>query len=84
MHRRGWAAPCRLVRRLPAVDPSFGCPALWIAPQERDNAIAEGFLAVDPSTVIATHLNHQLLRQPADRRCWDQRRCGQVLDAVRE
>ncbi|WP_241721430.1 flagellar biosynthesis protein FlhA [Porphyrobacter sp. GA68] len=45
-----------------AVDPSFGCPALWIAPQERDHAIAEGFLAVDPGTVIATHLNH-LLRQ---------------------
>ncbi len=43
-------------------DPSFGCPALWIAPGDRDQAIAEGFLAVDPGTVIATHLN-QLLSQ---------------------
>jgi len=43
-------------------DPSFGCPALWIAPGDRDQAIAEGFLAVDAGTVIATHLN-QLLSQ---------------------
>ena len=45
---------------LPTRDPSFGCPALWIAPGDRDQAIAEGFLAVDPSTVIATQLNQVL------------------------
>ena len=37
------------------IDPSFGCPALWIEPAQRDLAIAEGFLTVDASTVIATH-----------------------------
>ncbi|HSF11728.1 MAG TPA: flagellar biosynthesis protein FlhA [Erythrobacter sp.] len=42
-------------------DPSFDCPALWIAPSARDHAIAEGFLVVDPSTVIATHANQALL-----------------------
>jgi len=41
-------------------DPSFGCPALWIEPAQRDHAIAEGFLTVDASTVIATHLNQLL------------------------
>jgi flagellar biosynthesis protein FlhA len=45
-------------------DPSFGCPALWIEPAQRDHAIAEGFLTVDASTVIATHLN-QLLAERA-------------------
>jgi flagellar biosynthesis protein FlhA len=35
-------------------DPSFGCPALWIDPAQRDHAIAEGFLTVDASTVIAS------------------------------
>jgi flagellar biosynthesis protein FlhA len=45
-------------------DPSFGCPALWIEPGARDHAIAEGFLTVDASTVIATHLN-QLLSERA-------------------
>ncbi|WP_245804583.1 flagellar biosynthesis protein FlhA [Erythrobacter tepidarius] len=41
-------------------DPSFDCPALWIAPAARDHAIAEGFLVVDPATVIATHANQAL------------------------
>lgn len=42
-------------------DPSFDCPALWIDPSLRDHAVAEGFLTVDPSTVIATHANQELL-----------------------
>jgi flagellar biosynthesis protein FlhA len=46
------------------VDPSFGCPALWIDPAQRDLAIAEGFLTVDASTVIATHLNQLLTERP--------------------
>ena len=43
-----------------ARDPSFGCPALWIDPAARDHAVAEGFLTVDASTVIATQLNQVL------------------------
>jgi flagellar biosynthesis protein FlhA len=43
-------------------DPSFDCPALWIDPAARDHAVSEGFLTVDPSTVIATHANQELLR----------------------
>jgi flagellar biosynthesis protein FlhA len=50
----------------PARDPSFGCPALWIEPAQRDLAIAEGFLTVDASTVIATHLNQLLAARPQD------------------
>ncbi len=46
-------------------DPSFGCPALWVSPGERDHAIAEGFLTVEADTVIATHLN-QLLQVRGD------------------
>lgn len=45
-------------------DPSFGCPAVWINPAARDQAIAEGFLTVDASTVIATHLNQLLGGRP--------------------
>lgn len=47
-------------------DPSFGCPALWIDPAERDHAVAEGFLTVDAGTVIATHLNQLLTERPQD------------------
>jgi flagellar biosynthesis protein FlhA len=44
-------------------DPSFDCPALWIATSAREHAIAEGFLVVDPATVIATHANQALLAE---------------------
>ena len=43
-----------------AKDPSFGLPARWIAPEERDLATAAGYTVVDPATVIGTHLNHLL------------------------
>ena len=45
-------------------DPSFGCPALWIDPAQRDLAIAEGYLTVDASTVVATQLNQLLGERP--------------------
>lgn len=43
------------------LDPSFGCPALWIDQAIRDHAVSEGFMCVDPGTVIATHANQELL-----------------------
>ena len=48
----------------PTRDPSFGCPALWIDPAQRDLAIAEGYLTVDASTVVATQLNQLLGERP--------------------
>jgi flagellar biosynthesis protein FlhA len=48
----------------PTRDPSFGCDALWIEAGLRDLAIADGYLVVDPSTVIATHLNQLLVDRP--------------------
>ncbi len=48
------------------IDPSFECPALWIDTADRDHAVAEGFLTVDPGTVIATHANQTLLARCAD------------------
>lgn len=47
----------------PTHDPSFDCPALWIDPASRDHAVAEGFLVVDPATVIATHTQQALLAE---------------------
>ena len=48
----------------PTIDPSFRCPALWIDPGSRDMAVAEGYLIVDPESVIATQF-HQLLASRA-------------------
>ncbi len=51
---------------LPAVDPAFGLPAVWIQPALRDQAQAQGYTVVDPSTVIATHLHHLLQSHAAE------------------
>lgn len=63
-------------------DPSFGCPALWIDPAARDHAVAEGFLTVDASTVIATHLNQVLGERAQALLGPDEVRA--ILDGVRE
>lgn len=62
----GEARPGHTLKGEPTVDPSFGCPALWIDGALRDHAIAEGFLTVDAGTVIATHLNQLLGERPHD------------------
>ena len=63
-------------------DPSFGCPALWIDAAARDQAIAEGFLTVDASTVIATHLNQLLGDRPQELLGPDEVRA--LIDGVKE
>ncbi|WP_343613339.1 flagellar biosynthesis protein FlhA [Novosphingobium sp.] len=56
----GEANPQAHIRGIETRDPSFGCPGYWIDPPLRDMAIAEGYLTVDASTVIATHLNQMM------------------------
>ena len=60
----GEANPAARLQGERTTDPSFGCPAVWIEPAGRDMAIAEGFLTVDASTIIATHLNQVLSERP--------------------
>ena len=38
------------------IDPAFGLPALWIPENLRDKAEQNGYLVVDPPSIIATHL----------------------------
>ncbi len=45
-------------------DPVFGLEAVWIAPEQREQAQALGYTVVDSGTVIATHLS-QVLQQHA-------------------
>ncbi len=63
-------------------DPSFGCPARWIVPAQRDLAIAEGFLTVDASTVIATQLNQLLGARAGELLGPDQVRA--IVEAIKE
>ena len=77
----GEANPRHSIAGDAAIDPSFGCPALWIDPGSRDLATAEGFLTVDASTVIATHLNQLLSHRPQELLGPDEVRS--IIDAVK-
>ena len=52
------------LKGLNARDPAFGLEAVWIDAGQRDHAQSLGYTVVDPTTVIATHLN-QLLHDNA-------------------
>ncbi len=38
-------------------EPAFGLDALWIDARDKEDAIIKGYTAVDPATVISTHLS---------------------------
>jgi flagellar biosynthesis protein FlhA len=40
----------------PTVEPTFGLPAQWVAEAHREEATFRGYTAVEPQTVITTHL----------------------------
>ncbi|MBR0553124.1 flagellar biosynthesis protein FlhA [Stakelama marina] len=50
----------------PAKDPTFGLDAVWISKADADAATGQGYLVVDPGTVMATHLNQLLIQNASD------------------
>jgi len=45
------------VEGIPTKEPAFGLDALWIDPNIKEDAIIKGYTAVDPATVISTHMS---------------------------
>ena len=43
-------------------EPTYGLPAIWIKPNNREKAIAAGYTVVDPATVLTTHLSEVIRR----------------------
>ncbi len=52
------------VEGLPAKEPAFGLPAVWVLASERATLEVRGFTLVDPSSVVTTHLS-ELLKKNA-------------------
>jgi flagellar biosynthesis protein FlhA len=63
-------------------DPTFGLDAVWIAPSKRADAVVAGYTVVDPSTVVATHLNHIVATSAAELFGLDE--AQKLLDALKE
>ena len=46
----------------PTKEPAFGLEALWISPDDKEDAIINGYTVVDPATVISTHMSELVKR----------------------
>ncbi len=44
------------VKGVPATEPAFGLPALWVTEKEKELLGSQGVVVVDPATVIMTHI----------------------------
>ncbi|HWJ69327.1 MAG TPA: flagellar biosynthesis protein FlhA [Sphingobium sp.] len=65
-----------------AKDPTFGLDAVWISPARRSEAVVAGYTVVDPSTVVATQLNHLITQNGAELFGMDEAR--KLLDTLKE
>ncbi len=54
------------IEGIQAVEPAFGLPALWIAPEDRERAEVLGYTVVDPASVIITHLSEVIRSHAAE------------------
>ena len=46
----------------PTKEPAFGLDAIWITPDQKEDAIINGYTVVDPATVISTHMSELVKR----------------------
>jgi len=60
------AARGRPIEGVRTTDPSFGIPAVWIAPAARQAAEAAGYTVVEPQAVLSTHLMETIRLHAAD------------------
>ena len=52
------------IEGLPAREPAFGIPAVWVAPETVEAARRVGYTIVDPISILGTHIS-ELVRQHA-------------------
>lgn len=75
----GAAVPIDGIR---TTDPSFGLPAVWITPDRRVEAEANGYSVVEPQTVLSTHLMETIKHNAAD--LLSRQNVRELLDGLKE
>ena len=50
----------------PTKEPAFGLDAMWIQPNQKEDAIINGYTVVDPATVISTHMSELVKKNAED------------------
>jgi len=62
----GVATSVPLVEGVPAREPAFGIPAVWIAPENAGHARSQGYTVVDTVSVLGTHLAELIRRHASE------------------
>ena len=75
----GTATP---IEGVATTDPSFGLPAVWIAPEQRNEAEAAGYNVVEPQTVLSTHLMETIRDHAAE--LLSRQNTREMLDELKE
>ncbi|HWC36518.1 MAG TPA: flagellar biosynthesis protein FlhA [Mycobacteriales bacterium] len=65
----------------PTVDPTFGLPAMWVAPELGDLLAADGVTVVDRASVLVTHLSELVRRHAPD--LLSRQDVAALVDAIR-
>ncbi len=53
------------MRGIQTKEPAFGLDAIWVEPDDKEEALLKGYTVVDPSTVVATHMS-ELVKKHAE------------------
>ncbi|MFK3860330.1 flagellar biosynthesis protein FlhA [Pseudoalteromonas rhizosphaerae] len=53
------------IKGIATKDPAFGLDAIWIKPEQKDEAQSLGYTVVDAATVVATHISQLLTNSAA-------------------
>ena len=55
-----------MIEGIEVKDPSFGVDAVWIEPELENDAKSKGYVTIDPTSVLVTHLGQILTNHAAD------------------
>ena len=70
----------RKIRGTPGKEPAFGLDALWIKPEQVQEARASGYTVVDPANIITTHISEVIKGYAPE--LIDRQALHRILDAV--
>lgn len=63
-------------------DPAFNMPAIWVPEEKRQEAESAGYVAVDPPTIVSTHLTEIIRAHAAE--ILGLKEVSQIISTVRE
>lgn len=70
------------IKGIATTEPTFGLPAWWVSPEDRDQVELAGFTVVDCSTVLVTHITEVIKRYAHE--LLGRQEVKELIDVVKE